>query len=110
MNVRVISERQGTTLIEWIDDGELRRALLPAREVSADGQVEFPERGLDYGLPWARFVTVEVTPEDIERSLKNAGIWTLEDLQHKPREAQGAIVAAFGTVLANLLRNVKHES
>jgi len=107
MNVRTVWERHGVSLVEWMDDGEPRRALLPSSDVGEDGQCEYPERGIEYGIPWSMFITVEVTPSDIERELKKAGIWTVGDLYHRPREAQGAVVAAYGAVLSTLLRNVK---
>lgn len=115
MIVKLLSENNGTALIEWLEDGELQRAIVPANEVSAftvsSGPVgytcDYPERGLPYGLNFAEYITITVTPADIEKELKNAGVWTADDLLHKPKLVQGAISAAYGAVLQDLIRNVR---
>ena len=53
MIVKLLSENNGTALIEWLEDGELQRAIVPAREVSEGGECVHPERGLPYGLNFA---------------------------------------------------------
>ena len=107
MIVKLLSENNGTALIEWLEDGELRRAIVPAREVSEGGECVHPERGLPYGLNFAEYITITITPADIDRELKNAGVWTADDLLHKPKLVQGAISAAYGAVLQDLIRNVR---
>ncbi len=107
MIVKLISENNGTALIEWMEEGEPQRAIVPANEVSEGGECAHPERGLPYGLNFAEFVTITVTPADIDKELKNAGVWTADDLLHKPKLVQGAISAAYGAVLQDLIRNVR---
>lgn len=107
MIVKVLSISNGTALIEWVDDGEIQRSLLPSADVGADGECLYPERGLPYGIEWQDYITVTVTPENIQRQLRNAGIWTVQDLLRKPREVQGAINAAYGTILRDLIRNTR---
>jgi hypothetical protein len=107
MIVKTISENNGTALIEWMEDSQPQRALVPSREVSAGGECLHPERGLPYGVDFAELITITVTPADIDRELKNNGIWTADDLLHKPKLVQGAIAAAYGIVLGDLLRNVR---
>ena len=107
MIVKLISENNGTALIEWMEEGEPQRALVPSREVSEGGECAHPERGLPYGLNFAEYITITVTPADIDRELRNAGVWTADDLLHKPKLVQGAISAAYGAVLQDLIRNVR---
>ncbi len=107
MIVKLISENNGTALIEWMEEGEPQRAIVPANEVSESGECAHPERGLPYGLNFAEYITITVTPADIDKELKNAGVWTAEDLLHKPKLVQGAISAAYGAVLQDLIRNVR---
>ncbi len=107
MIVKLLSENNGTALIEWLEDGELQRAIVPAKEVSNGGECAYPERGLPYGLNFAEYITITVTPADIDRELKNVGVWTADDLLHKPKLVQGAISAAYGAVLQDLIRNVR---
>ena len=107
MIVKLISENNGTALIEWMEEGEPQRAIVPSREVSEGGECAHPERGLPYGLNFAEYITITVTPADIDRELRNAGVWTADDLLHKPKLVQGAISAAYGAVLQDLIRNVR---
>lgn len=106
MIVKIIQERKGSAIIEWVDNNEVRRSIIPTAELVGN-ECAYPERGIPYGIDFADLITIEVTPQDIQRSLNNAGIWTVDDLLHNPREVQGAINAAYGAVLNNLLRNVK---
>lgn len=107
MIVKLISENNGTALIEWLEEGEPQRAIVPANQVSESGECAHPERGLPYGLNFAEYINITVTPADIDKELKNAGVWTAEDLLHKPKLVQGAISAAYGAVLQDLIRNVR---
>lgn len=107
MIVKIIQEHKGSAVIEWVENGQYVRSIIPRSELSGN-ECAYPERGIPYGLDFADLINVEVTPQDIQRSLNNAGIWTADDLLHRPREVQGAINAAYGAVLNNLLRNVKH--
>ena len=107
MIVKTISENGGVTLIEWFEDGQLQRSLVPSKEVSEGGECLHPERGIPYGIDFADYITATVTPADIDKELKNSGVWTADDLLHKPKLVQGAIAAAYGIVLGDLLRNVR---
>lgn len=109
MIVKIIKQQNGSAVIEWVEDSEIKRSIVPLSELKGN-ECEHPEWGLPYGIEWADFVDIEVTPQDIQSSLRNAGIWTVDDLLHRPREVQGAINAAYGAVLQNLLRNVKRQA
>lgn len=107
MIVKTISENSGVTLIEWMEDGQMQRSLVPSGEVSEAGECLYPERGLPYGINFADYIIATVTPDDIDRELKNAGVWTADDLLRKPQLVQGAVAAAYGIILGDLLRNVR---
>lgn len=105
--VKIIREENGKVLVEWFGEyGELQRSILPSSDVDPGGYCENPYSGLPYGMDFLPHITVEVTPEDIVRSLHNSGIWTAEELLSKPALVQGAINAAYGVVLSDLLANV----
>ncbi|HCB12253.1 MAG TPA: hypothetical protein DEP36_01590 [Gammaproteobacteria bacterium] len=108
MIVKILSITNGTALIEWLEDGEIQRSLIPATEVDAAGECQFPERGLPYGIEWRDYVTATITPDDIQRSLRNAGIWTVQDLLRRSGEAQGAVNAAYSVILRDLIRYTRH--
>ena len=91
--VRVTGEG---ALVEYAARGEPRRVTIPANLVR-DGKAEDEtlEAGVPYGVPWERLETAKVTPASIARALRNAGIWTCDDLRTKQQVAVGALQAAY---------------
>lgn len=106
MKVKVIREEHNSSLIEWVEDGKLYRSILPSSEVDEEGNCGNPHQGLPYGDSFLPFIVVDITSEEIQNQLHNSGIWTLEELLKQPSIVQGALNAAFGKVLANLLTKV----
>jgi hypothetical protein len=98
--VRVTGEG---ALVEYADRGEPRRVTIPAslvRDGKAEG--ETLEAGVPYGVPWERLETAKVTPASIARALRNAGIWTCDDLRTKQMAAIGALQAVYGVDVGKL--------
>jgi len=98
--VRVTGE---SALVEYAERGEPRRATIPASLVQ-DGKAEDEtlEAGVPYGVPWERLETAKVTPASIARALRNAGVWTCDDLRTKQMAAVGALQAAYGVDVGKL--------
>jgi hypothetical protein len=94
--VTVIRVTGEGALVEYAERGEPRRVTIPANLVR-DGKAEDEtlEAGVPYGVPWERLETAKVTPASIARALRNAGIWTCEDLRTKQMAAVGALQAAY---------------
>lgn len=106
MKVKIIREEPGRVLVEWIEDGELQRSILPNNLVDAEGNCDDPNVGMPYGIDLLPLITISVSPEDIIRVLHNAGIWTVDEILDNPKVVQGAINTAYGAVLGDLLANV----
>jgi len=105
-----VVNRQGTSvLVEWQDNGNLRRAILPAGSV-IDNAVDEAELGyaVAYGLPWESMLTFRVTPERIADALRRHGIWTASDLQRSPNAALAALQEAYSIDVSALLLAVKN--
>lgn len=89
----------------------MRAWVTPAQVVEESGNSEAivnrPEGGVLYGEQWSALITASVSADDIERRLRNAGIWTIEDLQLRHRAALGVIQAVAGDLLQNLLSNAR---
>lgn len=66
-------------------------------------ECEHPEWGIPYGEDFSALVNPAATGESIDRELKRAGIWTVEDLLANPNGAAGALQRAYGVDLAALL-------
>ena len=104
MDIRLIQSGDKTNLYEGIlpDEG-LARRMLPA-SILAPTQAQF-EQGVPYGLPFAELLKPsDDLPANLETALHNAGIWTLDDLRTKGKQAVGAFQAAYGLELSRLIQ------
>jgi len=82
--VRLVAHKDGSALVEWLDEaGNYRRAYVPLSKVK-DGEVSARDlgKGIPYGLPWEDFIEVTATPEFIANELRRHGCWTQADLNH----------------------------
>ena len=111
MRVKIIHSHNDIKLVEWVEDGNVYRAwTTPDMIESVEGQqaeVSHPDRGIPYGEDWSELISRSVNPDEVEMSLKNSGIWTFEDLQTRPNEVHGAIMAVAAVVIRDLFVNVK---
>lgn len=107
--VTVVNRQGASVLVEWQDNGNLRRASLPARSV-VDNEVDDTELGyaVAYGLPWEQLLTVRVTPDAVANALRRRGIWTASDLQRSPNVALAALQEAYSIDVSALLSAVKN--
>jgi hypothetical protein len=106
--VTVVRRSGQAALVEFADAGKPARVTLPEDLLEGDGAgcTADPAElaaGVPFGLPWEKATTGRVTPEKIAVALRNAGIWTAEDLKRQPRAAVGALQAAYGLDLAALM-------
>ena len=109
INVTVVQRNGQAKVVEWLDgDGKVSRGRIPA-DKEVDGQVDEAvlDRAMAYGLPFARFITLQATPEAVEERLHQVGIWTAEDLEKKHAAAAGALMAVYGVDLAALKAAVR---
>ena len=106
--VQVVRHSGQAALVEFADAGKPMRVTLPDDLLEGDGGLCTADpadlaAGVPYGLPWEKATTGRVTPEKIAGALRNAGIWTAEDLKRQPRAAIGALQAAYGVDVAALM-------
>ena len=104
--VRLVGQKDGSALVEWLDEAGLyRRAYVPADKVK-DNTVASKElaKGIPYGLPWEEWIEVTATPEHIANELRRHGVWCWADLNHA---ALTAVNKAFDQ--GEFLRWVKGE-
>ena len=111
MEVKIIARNGRSSLIEWVDDGNVHRGMLPSSSIRGDGYVTKKEleRAAPYGIAWEEVVILKATSEDLARALRQRGIWTAKDLQDRPADAQVAIMATYGIDYQTLLRIANQE-
>lgn len=109
VNVQIIQGNNDLVLVQWTNSYNiLQRSWVDRRdlvdEVGRSAKVANPERGYPYGVEFWRIVKLEATSKDLDRELKQRGIWTLADLRARPNEVVGALVAAYGVDLAAMFQ------
>lgn len=110
IKVKIIQQKGQAALVEWLADDGAHRATIPAATI-IKGQVASDELdyGIIYGEPWEELISINITPASIAAELRKCGIWTKDDLEARPTQALGAIQAAYGVGLADLLRAVRQR-
>ena len=102
--VSVLKRDGDVVLVEWVKNGEAFRGYLPQAVLGDGGVAEDElEAAMPYGIPWADLLTVNASASDLNKCLKNAGLWTAADVQNNPRVVIGAIQAAFDVDLTKVL-------
>ncbi len=112
VQVRVIHSKGETDLVEWVEHGAVQRGYIPTLE-SWEGKVskDVLTVATPYGVPWEKLLKVQaVNAETIARNLRNAGIWTPDDLRKHQAAAIGAIQAAYMVTLAACNQAAKEYS
>jgi hypothetical protein len=82
--VRLVAHKDGSALVEWLDEaGMYRRVYVPLEKVDK-GTVASKDlaKGIPHGLPWEEWIEVTATPEYIANELRRHGCWCHEDLNH----------------------------
>ena len=111
MEVKIIAVDGRSTLIEWVDNGIVYRGILPSSSIRGDGFVYKKElkRAAPYGIPWEEVVILKATSELLAQNLRQAGIWTAQDVYDHPEKVQGVIMATYGIDYHTLLRIANQE-
>lgn len=111
INVRIITRRGATALVDWVDGDEPRRAYVPA-ELVQDGQVpeDELEAGAQVGVRWEEFIKgPAATPEDYANALRRHGIYTLEDMERNLLSARQAFWECATIRLGDLIKAVRRS-
>ena len=98
--VRTIREKDGRSLVEYVDRKQMLRRVFVSTSLIVDEKVADTvlAEAIPYGLPWEEAFAVAqklCTPETRANELRKAGIWTVEDLRTKSQVVLGALKAGF---------------
>lgn len=103
-NVRVVERASNVVLVEYTDEaGLLQRTWLPK-----DGDIHAPELGIPYAEPLFTEQVV-IQPDQLNQSLRERGLWTVQDIARRPALAIDAMVAVAGLSLSQLYRKSRRS-
>ena len=104
VKVRTIDIKKDIALMEWVESGKLRRAMLPVSSVESNTvAADVLAQAMPYGHAWEDESFPTVDAEALANELRREGIWTKEDLQQKTHLARAAIQRAYINPLINQL-------
>lgn len=115
MIVTVIRPGRGTVLVQWQEDGKLRRGWIPDTLISPNSEVNnrVLSEAAPGGLPFEQiFKNISISAEDLADALRRRNIWTEEDIQRNPAAiAQALLVAAQVSVsrIQTMIREFQPE-
>lgn len=96
--LKLVQEKDGNYLYEWIEDGCPERAWLPK---GVEPTAENMERAIPYAKPFFD-EDIVINAYTINATLRRHGIWTKSDLTEKPQLATAAMIEVAGLSLAQL--------
>ena len=107
--VTTIRTKGNSALVQYVDDGVLTRKYVPAAKVS-DGLVsdDVLEQGIQYGYPWGE-ISLVFNMQKFTNELRNADVWTVDDMLRTPQKLHSALNAAFADNIRNILEFAKQE-
>lgn len=105
---RKIRAKNDLLLVEWEQDGRIRRSWVSKDMVEEQGEdyadVVNPGAGIPYGIDFARLVELQATPAALDTELKRRGIWTLNDMRANLPAVAAALQNVYGVDLAHLVQ------
>jgi len=109
--ITVVKTVGQSALVEWSDGKRLRRAYVPVVELEGDKCKEkVLDAGIEYGAEWEKYLEkITVSPSDVADALRNSGFWTPDDIECKPKQAQGVLNNILGLNAALLARQAKND-
>lgn len=109
--VSVVQRHSDTLLVEWAEKGVPMRGWIP-RDAMQEGKAEKSvlASATPYGLSWEDVELPAVEPEKLAVNLRNAGIWTRDDLINKRQAAVGALLSTANISLAVLDQFAKENT
>ena len=110
VQVSRIAHNAESVLVEWVDRGKPIRGWLP-KDAVINNEVEKAvlAAATPYGVPWEEMKLPAIDPEELALNLRNAGIWTKQDLDTKRQTALGALLKTAGIALAEIAEFAKDK-
>lgn len=93
--VRVVEKRGKSVVVQWLDGDLLRRSIVNASAVEGNEiDSKLLGKSPEVGINWAKKVQME-RADELERIMRNRGLFTPEDLQKNLGELTGAFIELF---------------
>ena len=101
---------RGSHLVQWSEEGRLKRAWVPSRLISKDLEVspKTLKESPPYGIPFDDALkSVTIAASTIADALHRRNIWTYEDLQKNPGSVSRALIAASELSVSSIQNSIR---
>ena len=110
IDVKVIHREGHATLVEWVDKGEAKRAIVPSKAVEGEPTGRIDAKELAAGQPYGDdFTQAEGVGPELAHELKRIGVWVKADLAGKNRQVKNAIQQVYVGPLFSALHEFAKE-
>jgi hypothetical protein len=108
--VKIISRKGASILVEYIVKELPIRKFVPAeKEINGFVDNDVLEHGIPYGYPWSN-VKLTFNGERFEKEMRNAGLWTVQDVMKFPQKLWSALNATFAEDVSSIIEIAKSEN
>lgn len=108
--VTVITKKDNSALVQYVDDGVLIRKYVPTAKVDKNFiDNEVLDQGIPCGFPW-REMELQFDGMKFENEMHNVGLWTAQDVMKSPQKLWSALQATLADNLSTILELAKEES
>lgn len=110
VEVRIINKTGKSALVQYTNEGALYSVYIPVEKALA-GKVSLSElqEGIPYGEEWEKLRVKTFTSLDLAKELRNAGIFTLQDLLNQKQSVILTIVKLVGLTPQEIISQVKAQ-
>lgn len=111
--VKILRAKNKAVLLEYSNGDGFSRVILPdhlIKEHDGKAYVTLDDlyAGIPYGVPWEDVIeALTIVPEEVAKSLRESGVWTIEDAEKNPQAVTGAVFACTRPILTQINSIVK---
>lgn len=108
--VTVITRKDNSTLVQYVEAGVLTRRYVPTKKVDNNYvEKDVLEQGIPFGYPW-REMELKFDGMKFENEMHNVGLWTAQDVLKSPQKLWSALQATLADNLSTILELAKEDS
>lgn len=110
VKVKVIRQNNEMSLVEFVDNGILKRVSLSSKKIN-DEQVSksLLDKSIPYGIPFEELKFPQLSALDIGNEFRKQGLWTPDSIRNSPPEVHAALMSIAGKYYSVLLEYIKNK-
>jgi hypothetical protein len=108
MQIKVLLQVGGNSLVEWTDGDVVNRVYIPSSEVVNNStSIDTLNSGVQYGLDFESLKIPSITSEMLAHEMRRRGLWTVDDVMKYPNKVIAALQSVYRLDLGTLRNAVR---